>query len=129
MKKIAINLFIFSVLGLPLVTLAQVNPTGLVPCGGGTLPTCTVNHLFILIANIVRFLLFAVAMPLCALAITYGGIQIAMYSTNPGAKEKGKGIVISAAIGLLIALASYLIVDTILTVFTSRTLDTLQTVL
>ena len=119
MKKIIFNIFLLSMLAAPFFVAAQT--TGLVPCGAqGGLPTCGVVHIFALIANIVKFLLFTVAVPLCALAITYGGIKIAMYSTNPGAKDEGKKIIINAAIGLLIALASYLIVDTIIKVFTEK---------
>ena len=120
MKKLLfINFLVFSLLAMPLFVGAQT--TGLVPCGAqGGLPTCGVVHVFALIINIVKFLLFTVAVPLCALAITYGGIKIAMYSTNPGAKEEGKKIIINAAIGLLVALASYLIVDTIIKVFTEE---------
>ncbi len=122
MKKI-IPIILILGLFLPVLALAK-NTEGLVPCGNGA--TCTVDDAFELIARIVRFLIFTVAMPLCALAITYGGIQMAMSSTNPSGKEKGKTIVITAATGLLIALASYLIVDTILTFFTGDSLDTLN---
>lgn len=119
MKKILINFLLLGILLVPSLVAAQT--TGLVPCGDqGGLPPCEVVHIFTLIANIVKFLLFTVAVPLCALAITYGGIKMAMYSTNPGAKEEGKKIIINAAIGLLVALASYLIVDTIIKVFTEK---------
>lgn len=127
MKKITTIFLFLAMLVLPISVFATAATVGLVPCGSGNLPTCTVAHIFELIARIVRFLLFTVAVPLCALAITYGGIKIAMYSTNPGAKDEGKKIVINAGIGLLVALASYLIVDTILSTFAEKDLGQLQT--
>lgn len=124
MKRfVLINLFILLAVVVPVFALAQEATTGLVPCTG---EDCNVDHIFILIGNIIKFLIFTVALPLCALVITYGGIQIAMYSTNPGAKEKGKAAIIAAIIGLMIALGSYLIVDTILKTFTDRSIGEAQ---
>lgn len=101
---------------LPVIVFAQ-----LVPCGHDK--DCTFVDLFKIAGNIAKLIIWGMGLPLCGLAITYGGILITTSGSKPANKEKGKGIVLSAVFGLAIVFASYMIVDTILTTFTTKTLD------
>ncbi len=104
---------------MPLVVSAQ---SGLVPCTDN----CTFNDIFKLIGNIIEFLLLVVAVPLCALVITWQGIQLVLHPNEARFKTESKNVLWGAVLGLFLALASYLIVDTLLTTFTDESLDDLQ---
>ena len=127
-----ISLILLTVLlVLPMVVLAADASVdggggGLVPCGNTADDPCTFKDIFELIGNVIKFLLFTLALPLCALAIVWGGIIIVLNPANPGERAKGLDIIKNAMIGLALALASYLIVDTLLTIFTDQTLQSLQ---
>jgi len=109
MKKIilfSIFYFLFSTL--------FVQAAGLVPCGGGgSESACTWCNLMEMFSNIVRFLLYII-FPIAAAMIVIGGISIMTAAGSPQKITKGKEIITAAIIGLLIALFSYLIIDTII---------------
>jgi hypothetical protein len=82
-KQIIIFLMAISILAIPLFILAQEWPSetrfipayksqtgwrGLVPCGGTDEPDCTLPCLYVLIHNIINFLLWSIATPLAATA-------------------------------------------------------------
>lgn len=115
-KKI-IKVFALALSFLPVFVFAA----GLVPCQDD----CTFLKIFELITNIINFFI-KIAVPLCALAITWGGIQLVLNPTNATAKGKAKEIIVAAGLGLAIALGSYLIVNTLLTLFSTESIDTLQ---
>lgn len=88
--------------------------------GGGLVPDCPVdgcgfNELMTLINNVIKFLLFTVATPLAALVFVYAGI---MLLTSGGSSEKmttAKKIIKNLIIGYVVALAAWLVINTILT--------------
>lgn len=87
-----------------------------------TMPTpCDFNFFMQLINNIIRFLLFTIATPLIALIIVYTGYLYITASGNKGVSEKVRHILFNAVIGYIIALAAWLIVNTIIS---SLKLDT-----
>ena len=94
---------------LPLIAFAK----GLVPCGGEEEPACTVSCFFVLLDNIMNFLLFKISLPLAATAFMVAGIMLVL-----GGSEKtiarGKSIFTSTIIGLLLAFGAWLIIDMIL---------------
>lgn len=107
MKKIilfSIFYFLFSIL---------VTEAALVPCGPGTGKECTWCHLMQLIKNIVDFMMYLV-FPLAAVMIVVGGIMIMTAAGSTERVAKGRQIITAAVIGLLIALLSWLILDTII---------------
>jgi len=63
---------------------------GLVPCGGKNQEPCTFNDLFVLINNVIKFLLFTLIPPIAALIFAFGGITIMSAGGDPGKVEKGK---------------------------------------
>lgn len=87
--------------------------------GGGIIPECPngpcgFNELMQLINNVIKFLLFTIATPLAALGIVYAGW---LYLSAGGSTEnttKAKKILTNIIIGYVIALAAWLIVNTIL---------------
>jgi len=86
----------------------------LVPCGTATTKACTVCDFFVLIKNIVNFLVTDIAVPVAVIILIYGGI---MMVTSGGSEEKitkGKTALWHAVWGLLIVFAAWLIIDTII---------------
>ncbi len=68
-----------------------------------------------LINNVIKFLLFTIATPLAALIFVYAGF---MLLTSGGSSEKmttAKKILTNLIIGYVIALAAWLVINTILT--------------
>ena len=88
--------------------------------GGGLVPDCPAegcgfDHLMKLINNVIKFLLFTIATPLAALIFVYAGF---MLLTSGGSSEKmttAKKILTNLIIGYVIALAAWLVINTILT--------------
>ncbi len=105
MKKIKPFVFLLAILTIPLVAFAL----GLMPCKDN----CSVACFYIMIDNIISFLLYDIAMPLSATALMVAGIYLVA-----GGSEKaittGKAILKFTLIGLFIAFGAWLIVDLIL---------------
>ena len=89
----------------------------LVPCTNN----CDFQSLLTLIGNLFNFML-AVALPLGALVIAIGGLMIVLNPGDSGKREAAKKIIWSVVIGLVVMLAAYLIVNTILDYFVDPTL-------
>ena len=102
-------LFGVSFAALPLA----VQAAGLVPCGGQGQNPCTWCHLMQLAKNIINFMMYIV-FPLTAIMIVVGGIMIMTAGGSTERVAKGREIVTAAVVGLLIALLSWLIIDTII---------------
>ncbi|HEY9583044.1 MAG TPA: pilin [Candidatus Paceibacterota bacterium] len=85
---------------------------GLVPCGSGT-SVCTLKDLGTLLVKIFDFLII-LAVPLAILGIAVGGVMIIMSSANEGLRTKGKEAISGSVIGLVLAVAAWVIINTIL---------------
>jgi len=85
---------------------------GLVPCAPGK---CTWCDLMQLIKNVIDFLMYLVV-PLSVVMIIVGGIMIMTAAGSTERVFKGRKIVTTAVVGLLIALLSWIIIDTIIKV-------------
>lgn len=89
----------------------------LVPCGPGSgAGACTFCQLFTLAERVINFAIFNIAVPLAVIAIIYGGFVIMTAGDSTEKAKKGKSILTAAVVGVVIALASWLIIDTILNV-------------
>ena len=115
--KLLFALAFFAILVLPAVSSA-----GLVPCDGVTVP-CDFNAFMTLINNIVRFVLFALALPICAIMFAYAGFLMLTSGGSTESVSKAKKIFTNAALGLAIAAAAWLIVNTILSIFRISSTD------
>jgi len=107
MKPAKIIFILLISFALPFFAFAQ----GLVPCGGPNKP-CSVACFYVLIDNIINFLLL-LAIPLAATAMMAAGIMFLL-----GGSEKtisrGREIFRYTLIGLFIAFAAWLIIDLIM---------------
>ncbi|OQX01065.1 hypothetical protein BWK69_00050 [Candidatus Parcubacteria bacterium A4] len=122
MKKILLFLSIvlvvtgFFVLTTPIQTSAA---DGLVPCGPEN--PCTFCHIFVLVNNVIKFLLvpcslndnFPFVPIIASLYIVIGGFWMVFKSTNETDYKKGKEMVFSVVIGMLIIFSSWAFLNTI----------------
>lgn len=102
---ILVAIFYFLVSATP--TLAFDKP--LLPCRG---TACTFNDLLKFIANVIHDLL-EIAILLAVIFIIYGGFAIMTAGGSADKAQNGRKIITAAAIGAVIALASWLIVTTV----------------
>jgi len=111
-KKSKITIFTLAIICL--LALPFIVNAALVPCGGhdGTPEKCQLCHFLILIRNIVDFILKAIV-PLAALFVMAGGIMI-LVSRGGQMAIQGKKMITYAVIGIIIALVSWTIVNTII---------------
>ncbi len=86
---------------------------GLVPCGG---TDCDLNDLYQLIINIIQFMI-EIAGILAVLFFLYGGFVILTSGGSSERMQTGKRAVTAAAVGLVIVLASIIIIHTFFTLF------------
>lgn len=77
---------------------------------------CDFNFFMELINNVIKFLLFVIATPLIALILMYTGYLYLTAGGNSGQVEKVRHILLNAVVGYVIALAAWLIVNTIISV-------------
>ena len=110
MKK-TVPLF-FLILFLLLVSLpAQAQ---LVPCGGEGQPECTICHLFLMLNNIIGFIMFKLVPPVAIVMLIVGGIMYFFAGVSPHILTQAKSIITSVVIGLTIVFCAWIIVNTIL---------------
>lgn len=116
---VALGLFLAG--GAAVSTLPlTVHADGLVPCGGYTAEKtpeepCNFTFFMQMLNGVITFLLFDLAMPLAALMLAYAGFLYLTSGVKPEQREKAKSILGNIIWGLVIALAAWLIVRTILT--------------
>lgn len=141
MKKIFIISLFLILLLVPAISLAgtykltddtEVQFTGFVPCGkaeagpgesdGVTMP-CQLCHIFIIFKEIIIFLLIPgeingglpIILLIVLLMIIYGGILLFFSSGNPEIINKGKGVLKSTGIALLIIYGAWIFIGFFLT--------------
>ena len=107
-----------------------VKAAGLIPCGGGGgEEPCRLCHIFVVFNNIVEYLLipssagdspsnhgFPIVLTVAVLLIVIGGFVYFFSGGNPSTLDKGKKIMISVGIGLLIIYGAWLIVNLFFTI-------------
>ncbi|OHA62847.1 MAG: hypothetical protein A2117_02635 [Candidatus Wildermuthbacteria bacterium GWA2_46_15] len=116
MKKLIIFVF------LTLIIAPPVLAAGLVPCGydlnGDGIYTpategCKLCHFFVMIQGIINFVLFTLVPPLAVLMVVVGGGMFILGSGyDPTLINKGRSVLTSVAIGLLIIYGSWVFVNT-----------------
>jgi hypothetical protein len=92
----------------------QAFGAGLVPCGGQGEPACNLCHFFVLIDNIIDFLLFRLVPPLALLFIIIGGAMFLLGAGSPRTITQGKNIITSVLIGIGILYGGYFLIGLIL---------------
>lgn len=102
---------------VPAISFAEFPPAsdwkGLVPCVDGQ--ACDFSQFMVLIDNVIKFVLYGMAIPIAAISFAYTGFKMI---TAPGgeAKTKAKEVFANTVFGLVLAFAAFLIVKTILSV-------------
>ncbi|MFA5098849.1 MAG: hypothetical protein WC461_01365 [Candidatus Paceibacterota bacterium] len=92
---------------------ARVNAAGLVPCGGTGEAACNWCYFGDLALRIINFMMYLI-FPLAAVMIVIGGIFIITSGGSSDRFSRGKEMITAAVIGILIALLSWIILDTII---------------
>ena len=82
---------------------------GLVPC----VDNCDYADLFILVQNILNFMVY-IAVPIATIVIVYAGILFVWSAANEKKRSEAKTMLTDGAVGLILILAAYLIISTIL---------------
>lgn len=90
---------------------AGVSPPSIVPvCEGDN---CDFQDFLQLLDNIFNYIVL-IAVPLASVAIAYAGIILVTARDDSGKRNEAKGILWAAILGLVIVLAAWLIVNTVL---------------
>lgn len=101
---------LLAVLTMPIIVYGR----GLVPCGTSETEECTLCDLLRLGQNIIVFLR-NVGLALAALFTAWGGFLLLTSGESEERRAKGKDTLKTAIIGVIIILASWIIINTILT--------------
>lgn len=109
-KKVYGAVLAGAILTLPIAVFAQIG----IPCDGAD---CGFNDLITLANNLIKFLVFTVAVPLTALAFMVLGVQILLHPNEADARSRTKEIAGNIAMGFGIILAAFLLVKMVLFAF------------
>ena len=115
-NKILISLLVFLILIVPIFSFAQTTSTGLVPCNNSATQPCNFSAFITLINHVIKFILFTLVVPICAVMFFYAGFLMVTSGGSAESKSKAKNIFSSAVYGLVIAAGAWLIIHTILTI-------------
>lgn len=111
-KTFFVGMFLF-VFFMPFFVSADgLNPTPLVPCGQGPQPSCNFADLVHLAQHIITFLLI-IAGPIAAILFSYAGFLYLTAQDDTGKISQAHGIFTTVFVGLVIALAAWLVVSAI----------------
>ncbi len=87
---------------------------GLVPCGGVGQNPCTWCDFGVMANNIFNFTVYSIIIPIAVAVVIWGGFVIMTAGGSPEKVKSGRDIIKSAIIGIIITLAAWLIIDTII---------------
>jgi len=108
-KKFLSLLPILVAFAMPLYSFAA----GIVPACDAW--DCNFDRLLDLVNNVIKFILFDLAIPIAAIMFAYAGILL-VTAGGGEAKTKAKGIFTNAVIGLALSAGAWLIIRTILSI-------------
>ncbi len=112
MKFYIKTFFVLLAISYLLLAIYPVQAAGLVPCSG---LNCTVCDLFALLGNITNFILKDVMPPLAGLFFLVGGIMMVAAGGSEERFKKGKTILVNTLIGVVIVLAAWIVINTLIT--------------
>ncbi len=116
-KFLIVSVFVFMILVLPMLTTAYSFGDPLVPCDNSQGQPCDFNAILALVNNLITFTLKYMVVPICAIMFAYAGFKLVTAGEeSASAKTEAKNIFTNAALGLIIALAAWLIIKTILVI-------------
>ena len=97
-------------------TTIPASPAGGIFSGCTGPKGCTFNDLIGLIKSVIHFVLFSLALPIAAIMFAYAGITLLFAGGSEESIGKAKRIFFDVLVGLIIAAAAWLIIETILSV-------------
>jgi len=110
--------------GMPMFAFAQpaTPDEGLIPCGNTKADNtvsdpCTFGDLITLAQTVINFLIFKIAAPLAAVMFIWAGFLYLTAAGNEGQVKKAHDLFWAVFIGLVIALAAWLMVSFVLRFF------------
>lgn len=86
----------------------------IVPCGGSDAPPCQFCHIFILLANIINFVLTCLTPIIAGLMLIIGGLYLLAAGANPQTLNQAKSVITAAIIGLVIIFLAWVFLNTLL---------------
>jgi|SRR3989344_771067 len=87
---------------------------GLVPCK--TAAECNFGALMKLVDNVIKFVLYKLVLPIAAIMFAYAGFLMVTSGGSTESWSKAKSIFLNTVLGLIFALAAFIIIKLILTI-------------
>jgi hypothetical protein len=125
MKKVFLIIFLGNLMFFPLFSLAA----GLVPCGGPGEPACQFCHFFVMLDEIIDFVLFTLVPPIAVLMLAIGGAMFifAYFSGGEQTLSQAKKLITSVFLGLVIIFAAWILINLFFQIIGVAEWTTLQT--
>lgn len=101
---------------------ALASAAGLVPCGGTGEAPCTTDFIAPFVAKLIKFLFGALGV-IATIVMVYAGFRMVVSAGNESEWTAAKKMFTNVVIGIILILASWLIVDTILQTLTGKGLN------
>jgi len=86
----------------------------IVPCGGQEQPACQFCHIFVLITNIINFILTCLTPVIGGLMLIIGGLYLLTAGINPQSLNRAKSVITAAIIGIVIIFIAWVFLNTLL---------------
>lgn len=106
----SVPVFLLLLLSLTLAPNGVSGQEWLVPCTG---PDCNFCSAVQLVNNVIEFVII-VAIVIATIMLAVSGVQMVISRGNPGAWQKAKDHLINVCIGILLIMAAWMIVDTLM---------------
>lgn len=110
MQKILAGFLSVFVFAVPVYAWAAIG----IPCDG---PNCTFDDVIKLANNIIKFLMYDVAVPLAALGFMFMGARMVLFPDKESEKTKAKEGAMDIIKGFAIMLGAYVLIKTVLFMF------------
>jgi hypothetical protein len=117
LMRIWVFVFLMVLVALPSLALAQAG--GLVPCGGQTGDPCNTNDVVGFANSLIDYLIKALGV-IAVIVMVYAGFKLVVSAGNESEWGKAKELFTNVIIGIILILAAWLIVDTVLKGLTGR---------
>ena len=117
LMRIWVFLFLMILVALPSLVFAQDG--GLVTCGGGTGDTCDTNDVVTFAQGLIEFLIKGLGV-IAVIVMVYAGFKLVVSAGNESEWTKAKELFTNVIIGIILILAAWLIIDTVLKGLTGK---------
>lgn len=115
--------YLIAVLPAVILLLPKVSEAaGLVPCGGYSEHACTTSDVITFASTLIEWLITMLGV-IAVIALVYTGFRMVISAGDEGAWKQAKEQFTNIVIGIVIILAAFLVVDTILKALTSKSLE------